>query len=248
MPRFLFALTALLLVVGCESTQGNRSALTLASARYEAGDFNRARDLAEPLRSHEQPQSEEAAWIIGLCDYRQGKLQQAETQFRFITTGTDKALAAQARVMLAQIDLSKGHPSLALASLSRAWSHLPSEHRRRAAELAVTAAKVMNDAKAEDQWLARMPSAPSRSTTEIKALRDRYTLQAGAYRNRSGAESLKSSLNGKDCSLGDASIRTRTDRRGRTLYLVQIGSFTTRAAADAARGELRGTELVVVAQ
>ena len=248
MSRFLLSLTTLLLLAGCNAPDGDRSGLTMASARYEAGDLDRARALATPYRSHEQPQAEEAAWIIGLCDYRQERLKDATSEFRFVTTGNDRALASQARVMLAQIDLSQGNPSLALAGISRAWGNLPAQHQRRAAELAVTAAQSMNDSAAEDKWLARMPAAPSRTTRELKALRDRYTLQAGAYRNRTGAEHLKSRLNKQDCPLGNATIRTRTDRRGETLYLVQIGSFTTRAAADAARGNVKGTELVVVAQ
>ncbi|MAT82015.1 MAG: hypothetical protein CMJ29_10295 [Phycisphaerae bacterium] len=248
MLRLLMCLTTLILVSGCAASQNNRSPLAMASASYESGDLNRARTLAQPYRSHELPESEEAAWIIGLCDYRQKRLQDAEAEFRFVTTGSDPALAAQARVMLAQIDLSKGNPSLTLSGLARAWPNLPETHRRRAAELAVAAAQAMNDSQAEDQWLSRMPAAPSRTTGELRALRDRYTLQAGAYRNRSGAEHLRSKLNEQNCILGDATIRTRTDRRGDTLYLVQIGSFTTRAAADAARGSLKGTELVVVAQ
>ncbi|MEE2907221.1 MAG: SPOR domain-containing protein [Planctomycetota bacterium] len=248
MPRYLFVLSALLLLVACESTPASRSPLTLASARYEAGDFDRARDLAEPLLSQGQPQSDEAAWIVGLCDYRQERLNNARKQFRFITSSSDLALSAQARVMLAQIDLAEGHPSLSLASLARAWPDLPAQHQRRAAELAVAAAQALNDTQAEDRWLARMPAAPSRTTPAIAAIRDRYTLQAGAYRNRSGAEQVQFSLNKQDTPLGDAMIRTRTDRRGQTLYLVQIGSFTTRAAANAARGHVTDTDLVVVAQ
>lgn len=248
MPRYLLALSALLLLVACESTPPTRSALTLASARYEAGDFNRARDLAEPLLSQSQPQADEAAWIVGLCDYRQEKFNDARKQFRFVTSGPDRALSAQARVMLAQIDLAEGQPSLSLTSLTRAWPDLPAPHQRRAAELAVSAAQALNDTRSEDRWLARMPAAPSRTTPEMTAIRDRYTLQAGAYRNRSGAESLQSTLNDQNTLLGDATIRTRTDRRGQTLYLVQIGSFTTRAAANAARGHVQKSDLVVVAQ
>ena len=248
MPRHLIALSLLLLAGACKSTPPASSAITLATARYEVGDFNRARELVQPLLGEGQADSDEAAWIAGLCDYRQGRLDSAQEQFRYITTGTDQALAAQARVMLAQIELGDGHASLALASLGRAWHNLPDEHHRRAAELAVAAAQAIGDTNAEDRWLARMPAAASRTTPEMTAMRERFTLQAGAYRNRSGAETAKQQLDNQGNALGDATIRTRTDRRGQTLYLVQIGSFSTRAAADAARRNVAQAELVVVAQ
>ncbi|MCH2152268.1 MAG: SPOR domain-containing protein, partial [Phycisphaerales bacterium] len=90
----------------------------------------------------------------------------------------------------------------------------------------------------------------SRTTSEMRSLRERFTLQAGAFRNRDGAESAKVQLEEQPGinKLGTANIRTRTDRRGDTLYLVQIGSFSTRSAADAARRGMDAVEFVVVAQ
>ena len=46
--------------------------------------------------------------------------------------------------------------------------------------------------------------------------------------------------------IGPANIRTRTDRHGRTLYLVQIGSFETRQQAISASRGLSGHEVMVV--
>ena len=45
---------------------------------------------------------------------------------------------------------------------------------------------------------------------------------------------------------GPASIRTRTDRHGRMLYLVQIGSFETRQQAITASRGIGDHELMIV--
>ena len=240
----------LMLPMGCQTATDTRSGITQATKAYEAGQLTTARQTAEPLAKAAGPRSDEAAWIVGLCDYREGKLASAQSRFRYVTTGADQPLAAQARVMLGQIELAEGEPSQCLASLARAWTDLPETHQRRAAELGVSAAEALGDARAEDLWLSRMPAASSRTTKEMVSLRERFTLQAGAFRNRNGAESAKSELNQQATMtrLGQANIRTRTDRRGDKLYLVQIGSFSTRSAADAARRGLNGTEFVVVAQ
>lgn len=247
----LTALTiTLMLSMGCETTPNTGSAITQATQAYEAGELTTARRKAEPLAKAAGPRSDEAAWIVGLCDYREGKLASAQSRFRYVTTGTDQPLAAQARIMMGQIELAEGQPTKCLASLARAWPDLPETHHRRAAELGVSAAESLGDARAEDLWLSRMPAASTRTTKEMISLRERFTLQAGAYRNRDGAETARSQLDGEPgmIRLGQASIRTRTDRRGDTLYLVQIGSFSTRSAADAARRGLGGAEFVVVAQ
>ena len=248
MPRILPALLTMLALTGCNASQGNSSAISLASARYESGRFDQARMAAKPLLSKSNAEADQAAWIIGLCDYRQGRLNDARKQFRFVASGPDPELSAQARVMLAQIELADGKPSICLASLDRAWPQLPSVHKRRAAEIAVAAARELDDSTAVNQWLDRMPAAPSRTTPELASLRDRFTLQVGAYKNKSSAEQLKANMDGRNSGLGDATIRTRTDRRGHTLYLVQIGSFSSRSAAKAARGRIPGQDSVVVAQ
>lgn len=248
MPRILPALLTMLALTACDAPQGKSSAISLASARYESGKFDQARMAAKPLLAKAHPESDQAAWIIGLCDYRQGRLNDARKQFRFVASGPAPDLSAQARVMLAQIELADGKPSMCLASIDRAWPQLPSIHRRRAAEIAVAAAREIDDSAAVNLWLDRMPSAPSRTTPELESLRDRFTLQVGAYRNKSSAEQLKANMNDRNSGLGDATIRTRTDRRGQKLYLVQIGSFSSRSAAKAARGQIRGQDSVIVAQ
>ena len=251
LPAALSTLTIMLMMsMGCETAPSTRSAITQATEAYEAGQLEVARAKAVPLVQASGPRSDEAAWIVGLCDYREGNLASAESRFRYVTTGTDRPLAAQARVMLGQIELAQGQPSQCLASLARAWSDLPETHHRRAAELGVTAAEALDDPRAEDLWLSRMPAATSRTTSQMISLRERFTLQAGAFRNRDGAESAKVQLEEQPGinKLGTANIRTRTDRRGDTLYLVQIGSFSTRSAADAARRGMDAVEFVVVAQ
>lgn len=248
MLRTLMALMTMLAMTACDASKGNSSALSLASAQYESGQFDRARTTAKPMLKQAHPESDQAAWITGLCDYRQGRMDDARKQFRYVASGTTPELSAQARVMLAQIELAQGQPSRCLASLDRAWADLPSVHRRRAAEIAVAAARELDDSPAVNLWLDRMPSAPSRTTPELASLRDRFTLQLGAYRNKSSAEKVLANMNDRESGLGDATIRTRTDRRGQTLYLVQIGSFSSRSAAKAARSRIPGQESVIVAQ
>ncbi len=248
MPRILMALLTMLVLTACNAPKSSSSAISLASAQYESGRFDQARLAAQPLLAKANPDSDQAAWIIGLCDYRQGRMVDARKQFRFVASGSAPELSAQARVMLAQIELADGKASMCLANLDRAWPQLPEIHRRRAAEIAVAAAREVDDSSAVNLWLDRMPSAPSRTTPEMASLRDRFTLQVGAYRNKTNAEQLKNKMNIHSSDVGDVMIRTRTDRRGQKLYLVQIGSFSSRSAAKAARGRITGQDSVVVAQ
>ena len=96
MPRHLVALIAiLLLAAGCETTPTATTSLSNATARYQAGDLDAARSIATPLVRHDGTESDEAAWIIGLCDYRQDRMTAARERFRYVTTGPNTSLAAQ---------------------------------------------------------------------------------------------------------------------------------------------------------
>ena len=72
MLRTLMALMTMLAMTACDASKGNSSALSLASAQYESGQFDRARTTAKPMLKQAHPESDQAAWITGLCDYRQG--------------------------------------------------------------------------------------------------------------------------------------------------------------------------------
>ena len=107
MLRTLMALMTMLAMTACDASKGNSSALSLASAQYESGQFDRARTTAKPMLKQAHPESDQAAWITGLCDYRQGRMDDARKQFRYVASGTTPELSAQARVMLAQIELAR---------------------------------------------------------------------------------------------------------------------------------------------
>ena len=251
MIRMLAAVIGIVLACSaCEAPGEARDELSRSAARYERGDLTGARRLAEPLVTTTGPRSDEAAWIVGLCDYRDGKLGSARQRFRYVTTGTDLPLAAQARVTLAQIDLAEGDAGASLANLARAWPDLPEAQHRPTAECGIAAAQAAGDRTAEILWSTRMPAAPARTTPELAAVQKRFTLQSGAFRNLPGARVACSTLAERPGvrSLGTPRILTRQDRRGDPLYLVQVGSFATRDAANAARAAVPSAALMVVAQ
>ncbi|MCA9296470.1 MAG: SPOR domain-containing protein, partial [Phycisphaerales bacterium] len=75
----------------------------------------------------------------------------------------------------------------------------------------------------------------------------RFTLQAGAFRELDRAEvaARQAETIAAAHGLGRVTIVPRRDVRGRTLYLVQFGSFATRADASRRRDRIGNLEIIV---
>lgn len=198
----------------------------------------------------------EAAWIMGLCNQRLGKLDAARSNFEIASKSPDHLLRARARAMLGQNMLQSGHAEAAAIQFEHAWPDLSGNDRRECAQHAADAwAQAGRDDQA-NRWikLANDPdpvSQPTHTASTNPASSDgKFHLQAGAYRDADGAKRAQGELVSLARIAGVQApvIRTRTDRHGGTLYLVQVGIFQTRSDADAARRSMRNHNLIVVAE
>jgi septal ring-binding cell division protein DamX len=108
------------------------------------------------------------------------------------------------------------------------------------------------DAKAQQQWLANSSSAvappigaPAKSTLTKAPIG--FALQVGAFTDKKRAQQAASEAEplAKKDGLGPVRVIPRRDDRGKSLYLVQFGFFTSRDAASAARTRLGRLEYIV---
>jgi hypothetical protein len=90
-------------------------------------------------------------------------------------------------------------------------------------------------------------SVPPPAVRPVAAPMGRFTLQAGAYRELDRAEvaARQAEAIAAAHGLGRVTIVPREDVRGRTLYLVQFGSFTTRMDAGRRRDRIGDLEIIV---
>ena len=248
-------LTALGITAGC-STSSTTASLDPAMKHYEAGSLTLAKMEAQRIYERQDGDRWQAAWVIGLCNQRLGRMTAARVDFELAADSPDPTLAAKARAMLGQNLMDSGQPELAAIQFEHAWPDLTGEDRRQCAEHASNAwaAAGRQDQAKRWQTLADTPDHPETgSTTSYTATSNdthgRFTIQAGAYRDADGAQRARTSLATRTSTAGfDApTIRTRTDRHGTTLYLVQVGSFKSRHAAQTAMRSLRDRNLIVVA-
>jgi hypothetical protein len=254
-----FTIGLVLTVLGCTagcSSSSSTASLDPAMQHYEAGSLSLAKMEAQRIYERQDGDRWQAAWVIGLCNQRLGRMTAARVDFELAADSPDPTLAAKARAMLGQNLMDSGQPELAAIQFEHAWPNLTGEDRRQCAEHASNAWAAVGRQDQAQRWqaLADTPEHSGTTTTaavtsDTPATHGRFTIQAGAYRDADGAQRARSDLASRASTAGfDApTIRTRTDRHGTTLYLVQVGNFQSRHAAQSAMRSLRDRNLIVVA-
>lgn len=247
-------LLALSLLLGCQQHDG--ATIESATRQYENGSISLAKRDAQRIYEQGGPHTAEAAWLIGLCDYRHGRTTAARAAFELAASSDDPVLSARSKAMIGQTLLEDGQPAAAAVQFEHAWPELKGEDRSRCAQHAATAWSQAGRPDLAQQWIARTRTtaspgttvAANRSTTTGAPSNGMFTLQAGAYKKADGAKRAKEQMSrvAARAGIGPASIRTRMDRHGGMLYLVQIGSFETRQQAISASRGLPGHEVMVV--
>lgn len=245
---------ALLLLSGCQPH--STVSIETASQQYENGSISLAKRDAQRIYERGGSDAPEAAWLIGLCDYRHGRTTAARAAFELAADSSDPVLSARAKAMIGQTLLEDGQPAAAAVQFEHAWPELRGEDRSRCAQHAATAWSRAGRPDLAQQWQDRTTAtlasaadvAANRSSTTGPAPTGSFTLQAGAYKQADGARRAQDQMTrvAARAGIGPANIRTRTDRHGRTLYLVQIGSFDTRQQAISASRGLGGHEVMIV--
>ncbi len=250
---FLFLALAAALPAGCGARNGSR--LAGAVGEYQQGRYASAAERAEAVRKGaSSPVREQAAYLAGLCAFRLGDLDAAERDLRVAARSTVASVRGPARASLGLALLEAGRPSEAASELAAATGDLPEPDRRRAAAQAGRAYAQAGVRAAAERWLAGGPVgtgepswAPDGRTRDPGA--GAFTIQVGAFLDRGHAERAAADASGmaRRHGLAPAEIFPLPDGRGRTLYVVRLGRFSTRGEADLARSRLGSGHFIVAA-
>lgn len=223
---------------GCAQTSGYRSTYV---DDYERGRYSSASSGA--IRAVRNPNEEDrdiARLTAGLSAHAMGRNDEAIVWLRPLVTNHDDEIAGKAMATMGLIALEEGENRSAAKALSRAAGKLNANDSAHAAMYAGDAyANLGSFEAARLQYrLAQSAARDSKLKQEVNSrLGEGFTLQVGAFTNRMNAERARRVVeqNRMFDTLGDPIVLPRTDNRGTTLYLVQVGRFTSKQDAKAAQ-------------
>lgn len=236
---------------GCASTSGTTS-LDGALRSYRSGRYAEAHQAAAGIARDTTAQDRHAAaYVAGLSAYQLGRLHEAEHQFRTARAATDEQTAGRATVMLGMISTSHERPSQAAEFFIEAYPKLSGGEARQAASRAASACAESGDETRATHWqsIAARTAEGGVPVVAIPEARPtgQFTLQVGAFRERSRAASAARSAEDQARAAGLGTVRILgPEQVGGSMYLVQLGRFSTRSEAAAVRAQLGRLEYIVV--
>ena len=136
--------------------------------------------------------------------------------------------------------------------LAEASGALTGENSRQAAYQAALAHQVAGDESSAGNWLriadAHRTTGQRALAISSRARAGRFSLQAGAFRERQHADNAARGVADVADQHGFGGVRVieSLDERGRILYFVQFGGFESRSAASSARRLIGRLDVIVV--
>jgi hypothetical protein len=257
LPSSIITLAVLATCIGCESVPKSGS-LDDALADYYGGRFALAHQRAvEAMRGASGSEREQAAYIAGLSAFQKGDLDEAELRLHFASRSSDARTAASAKTMLGQMRLARQQPreAASLFEEAAAGGLAPADAREAARYASIAHQRAGNDAQAE-RWHAHTRTTGTGAAHTMLAAGEAgrpgggFTIQVGAFhgRPRAALAAEDATSLARQHGLSQARIIERSDSRGHTLYVVQLGSFATRTAAEQARTRIGRQEFIVATQ
>lgn len=250
--RSLIASTLLVLgalVGGCAGSIGSNPGYV---SDYESGRYSEAQHRAT-LVSRDPGRNMEASLIAGLAAYELGDDAEARRWLMPVTRASDRELAGRAAATLGLLARTRSDHENAAAFLSQACSHLTGNEAARAGLHAGDAYRALGriDAARMQYHLALALASDPELISSLKTRTDTtaYTVQVGAYRSLDNAKRSRNELAAKTDRLGLGIPQVVIDQApgGQSLYLVQVGEFTSRRDADDARRSLGISSIVTTA-
>lgn len=237
---------------GC-ATNRSTSTPEQAQQQFQSGDYAGAQATAARAATTAKGADRDLAfYLAGVSAYRLENLSTAERYLVVASQSRDDSLAADARSTLGLIYSRQGRYAEAADAFLRAAGQQEGEDRAQAYFYGAVA----------QQKLGRWPQARTSLLLAKKSTRDAgltqridqqlavtgYTIQVGAFANRSNADQLAAKYAGRAAAgkLGSVYVTPSTDSKGRPINLVQVGQFATFGAASAARSTLGDSNAVIV--
>ena len=208
----LFSLTC----IGCSNS--TPIALGRSLQEYKQGQWSISAMWARKALDEKQVH-DEAAYMLGLCEFQMQHVENAKSWFEEATTSRDEELQGRAFAMLGIIASNEGDYLTAATSFEQAATLLEGRDRTRARS-----------------WVAAIQNGTSFTFTNSENPAP-YTLQFGAYQKLENAQEAAKQL-GSDlrfAGLGSASIVEEKNQVGKVLFMVRAGAFDSRTAASRCR-------------
>ena len=242
---------ASIILAGCSSQHNAR--LNNAREAYRQRQYAVAyRDALLAMHSNSIKLRHEAAYLVGASAHQLKDPINTERYLLIAASSHDEALAGDAMIMLGLSYAGQGRHEHVVRTLLDAAPRLTGQDKANA---------YFHAAKAQ-QKLGRWASARTNlslalSGSQNTAFRERisqelnvtgFTLQAGAFTGKANARAIAEDIliRTTHANLGTPRLIPAVDARGRSLYLVQIGQFSSYTTALAARQLLRPTVAIVV--
>lgn len=211
---------------------------------YATGKYGLARSLAEAeMRRSEGERAERPTLIAGLASHALNDHAEAERLLSRVTASRDPQISGRAEAALGLIAAERNQHEKAAGLLISAARKLSGDEGARAAMKAgdsLMALRRQPQAKTQYTLASTMASSPELK----KAVADRlesgnYTVQVGVFNSRVNAQKAARDIAAAADSLGlQPRIVERTDDKGRPSFVVQVGRFTSRQQAQAAKSQL----------
>jgi len=186
---------------------------------------------------------EQAALIAGLSAHALGDTINATAWLTPLLQSSDHSVSGRAAAALGLIAQKRGDQQRAASLLSQASLSLSGDDAAQAglhAGESLTALGQRDAARrAYQRAFGQAKDRDLKQTLTDRLNNHRYTIQLGAYADRRNARRAAHEHAAVTAGLGLGAPRiVQTIEQGRTLYLVQAGSFRTQAEADRIRARL----------
>ena len=211
MPRTCITLLLTILTISMLGCQPKKlTAIDRSLQEYVDGQWLLSKMWAEEAIGNHRD-VDEANYIIGLCEFQRNRLNSAKQWFEKSSQSQNREVRSKSNAMLGIIAESDGDTQAASIAFAAAASELVGRDKQRA--LSRTSTNTIKTAHAPSGY---------------------FTLQFGAYRDKTNATQSVESLNSMDenIGLGNAWLKEENDSIGRKMYLVQAGKFVSRTSAN----------------
>ncbi|MEM9348136.1 MAG: SPOR domain-containing protein [Planctomycetota bacterium] len=232
--------------------QGSNATIEEVSVAYGQGDYQAAYDMGRQIAwDRFRNDRYEAAYLAGLSAQSLGQLRNADTMLNRAKATPDPSLATDAADALGLVYSQQGRYAEAQRELLWAAERLDGERKARAYFYAGIAQQKLG------QWSqARTTLVLARGTTRDAGFRQQiddqvqvtgWTLQLGAFTDRSSARDLAESIAAKsrDLKLGLPRLVSGATSSNEPVTFVHVGQFTSFQSATRYRDAL-GTPGVII--
>lgn len=250
------AIGAMMLLIGLAGLAGCKGTPKASDGKlmnaYRAGDYGRAyREASSEAEEASGTQRETARFVAGMSAYQLGRRDEALQHLRPLSDHDEASIAGPANATLGLILAQRSDHEQAIEHYRKAVADLEGPD----------AAQAYYRMGVSEQKLGRWSSARLHMQRALKATDDAgfrkrvrrrleasaFTLQLGAFSDRSNAERLAQDIRSKaeGANLGAPRIVPSRSDGGKRLYLVQVGRFKSEAAAKKGMARLDRADGIV---